>query len=74
MKGETPLRWLLLTREPVATLKQALKILRIDAARWRVEDFHKAWKTCTGAERQRMIEPEHIERMVFILGFVVMQL
>ena len=68
------MRWLLLTSEPVATLEQALKILRIYAARWRVEDFHKAWKSGAGAERQRMVEPEHLERMVSILGFVAVRL
>jgi hypothetical protein len=25
-------------------LTQALKVLRIYTARWRIEDFHKAWK------------------------------
>ncbi|MCL1124892.1 hypothetical protein [Shewanella surugensis] len=32
-------------------------IIDIYTARWRIEDFHKAWKTGAGAERQRMTEP-----------------
>ena len=41
-KGETPLKWLLLTSEPVASLAQALRVIDIYTHRWRVEDFHKA--------------------------------
>ena len=73
-ENEAPLRWLLLTSEPVATLAEALKVIRIYTTRWRVEDFHKAWKTGAGAERQRMVEPEHLERMVSILAFVAVRL
>lgn len=59
-KGEEPLRWLLLTREPVETVKQARRVIKIYTARWRIEDSNKAWKTAAGAERQRMTEPDHL--------------
>ncbi len=65
-----PLRWILLTTEPIETLKQALHVIDIYAARWRVEGFHKAWKTGAGAERQRMTEPQNLERAVSILAFI----
>lgn len=74
VEGETPLRWLLLTSEPVETLEQALRVIHIYAARWRVEDFHKAWKTGAGAERQRMTDKDNLERMVSILAFVAVRL
>lgn len=73
-KGEEPLRWLLLTCEPVDTLEQARRVVRIYTARWRIEDFHKAWKTGAGAERQRMTEPDHLERAVSILAFIGIRL
>ncbi|AZG35469.1 IS4 family transposase [Shewanella psychromarinicola] len=69
-----PLRWVLLTTEPVDTLANTLKIINIYAARWRVEDFHKAWKTGAGAERQRMTEADNLERAVSILAFVGVRL
>lgn len=69
-----PLRWILLTTEPIETLKQALHVIDIYAARWRVEDFHKAWKTGAGAERQRMTEPQNLERAVSILAFIGVRL
>jgi len=73
-EGETPLRWLLLTSEPIETLDDVLRIIRIYAARWRVEDFHKAWKTGAGAERQRMTDKDNLERRVSILAFVAVRL
>lgn len=71
---EARLSWLLLTSEPVETYKQAMNIIHIYSQRWRVEDYHKAWKTGAGAERQRMAEPENLERMVSILAFVAVRL
>ena len=44
---------MLLTSEPIGTFDEALKIIHIYIARWRVEYFHKAWKGA-GIERQRM--------------------
>jgi len=68
------LRWVLLTSEPIDTLEQALHVIDIYAARWRIEDFHKAWKTGAGAERQRMTEPKNLERAVSILAFIGIRL
>lgn len=68
------LRWVLLTTEPIDTLAQAIHVIDIYTARWRIEDFHKAWKTGAGAERQRMSEPKNLERAVSILAFVGIRL
>jgi hypothetical protein len=71
---EKALNWLLLTSEPEGTFEEAMKVIRIYTARWRVEDFHKAWKTGAGAERQRMTEPDNLERTVSILAFIGVRL
>lgn len=68
------LSWMLLTTEPVNGFDDALKIIRIYAARWRVEDFHKAWKTGAGVERQRMETADNLERIGSILAFVGVRL
>ncbi|MFT6977057.1 MAG: hypothetical protein ACJAZA_000761 [Shewanella psychromarinicola] len=73
-KGDEALSWLLLTTEPVALYQQALKVIRIYTARWRIEDFHKAWKTGAGAERLRMITSENLERTASILAFIGVRL
>lgn len=46
----------------------------IYTAIWRVEDFHKAWETGAGAERQRMTEPKNLERAIPILAFIGVRL
>lgn len=42
--AEDPIDWLLLTTHPVATRAQVLEVVRGYAMRWRIEDFHRAWK------------------------------
>lgn len=43
--GEKPLEWLLLTNVSVTTTDEALEVVRGYALRWRIEDFHKSWKS-----------------------------
>lgn len=71
---EGSISWMLLTSEPIDTLEQVLRVIDIYSARWRIEDFHKAWKTGAGAERQRMVEPDNLERAVSILAFIGVRL
>ncbi len=44
-KGIEPLDWLLLTNHDVQTLSDALAVLDSYRARWRIEEFHRTWKT-----------------------------
>lgn len=64
----------LLTTEPVTSFNCARKITRYYEMRWRIEDFHKAWKSGAGAEQQRMQSLDHLEKMVVILSFVAIRL
>lgn len=43
--GESPIRWTLLTTRPVTSLGDALLVIHGYAMRWRIELFHKAWKS-----------------------------
>lgn len=38
------LSWILLTTAPVSTFRQAREVVRGYTLRWRVEEFHRAWK------------------------------
>lgn len=69
-----PLEWLLLTTESIASFTDARKITRFYELRWRIEDFHKSWKSGCGVERLRMQSPENIEKMMVILSFVAIRL
>ena len=38
--------------------------------RWRIEDYHKAWKSGVGVEWQRFQTVENLERMLVITAFL----
>jgi hypothetical protein len=71
-KGEA-LEWLLLTSEAAPDLESAARVLHYYALRWRIEDFHKAWKSGCGVEERRMQTAGNIERMSVVLAFVAVR-
>ena len=71
---EDKLCWILLITEPVGTFEDCRRVLRFYELRWRIKEFHKAWKTGAGVERQRMQSADNLERMAVILMFVAVRL
>jgi len=73
-EGVEPLEWLLLTSEPVATREEALDILWVYTQRWRIEEFHKAWKSGANVEQLRPRSADNLERGIVMLAFVAIRL
>jgi hypothetical protein len=77
-EGETSaetLHWTLLTTEPVESAEQALKIVSYYEARWKVELFHKVWKTQgTNVENLKMHQYQSLEKAAVILAFIACRL
>ena len=73
--GETAIEWMLLTTYPVDDSISAQQVVQGYAARWRIEEFHRIWKTggCN-VEDTQMRELEHIERWATIHASVAMRL
>ena len=44
-RGEQPLHWMLLTNRPVQSFEDACVVVYGYAQRWRLEDFHRTWKS-----------------------------
>lgn len=44
-RGEKPLDWMLLTNAPIDRVDAAREVLLGYAMRWRIEEFHRTWKT-----------------------------
>jgi Transposase DNA-binding/Transposase DDE domain len=44
-RGEQPLHWRLWTNYPVTSFDDAKLVIETYAKRWRIEDFHKTWKS-----------------------------
>ncbi len=69
------LKWTLLTQEPVRSAEQAREIVSHYEQRWRIEEFHLAWKSGgTQVEKQRMQTADSLERMSVMLAFVAVRL
>ncbi len=73
-QGEEPVCWLLLSSEPVDSFAAACQLLHYYTLRWRVEEFHKAWKSGAGVEKRRMQSADNLERMAVVLAFVAVRL
>ena len=72
--GTTPLQWRLLTSLPCARWVEARRVLGRYAARWLVEEYHKALKTGAGAEQSQMTEAWRVETLVAVLAIVAVRL
>lgn len=72
--GTERLSWVIVTSEEVEDFEKAREVIRYYEMRWRIEEFHKAWKTGAGAEKQRMQTAENLEKMIVVLGFVAVRL
>lgn len=60
-----PLRWCLLTREPVATKEQVRFVIDSYGARWLIEEFHKGLKTGCGLEERQF---KHVDSFLNFLA------
>lgn len=74
-QGEEPLYWRLLTNRPVNDAMEAWQVVFGYSLRWRVEDFHKAWKSgVCNAEDTQLGSAGAIIRWSTILASVAMRI
>ena len=67
--------WILYTTEAVNSVEEARRIVRYYELRWRIEEFHKVWKS-DGAqvEKLRMQSYENLKRIAIIQAFIAVRL
>ena len=65
-EGETPVEWMLLTTEVIADIQMASAILRWYTYRWRVEEYHKIFKSGCQVEKYRLAA----DGMKALIGFL----
>lgn len=53
-RGETPISWLLLTNMEVKSFEDARLVVYGYTLRWRVEEFHKSWKSVCKVEESQL--------------------
>jgi hypothetical protein len=73
-RGTDPIEWLLLTTAAVGTLEEARLVIFGYSQRWRIEDFHKAWKSgVCDVEDTQLRDRNRIVRWAIILASVAIR-
>lgn len=67
-EGEQPVEWNLVTREPVETSEQILKIVDYYRCRWPIEEFNKALKTGCRVEARQLVAVAALVNVVALLA------
>jgi len=68
-RGEKPLDWMLLTNAPISTIAEAHDVVQGYTTRWRIEDFHKTWKSgACNVEDTQLRSPDAAIRWATILA------
>jgi len=72
--GAKALEWLLLTDAKVENEEEALEVVGRYAARWVIEDFHKALKTGLGAEKLQLETAHRLFAAISIMSVTALRL
>lgn len=73
-RGESPIHWRLWTNYPVETREDAELVVAHYAKRWRIEDFHKTWKTgACDVETCQLRSPEAVIKWAAIMAAVAVR-
>lgn len=67
-QGQQRLCWRLLTNFPLTSFQDACRVLRAYGLRWRVEDFHKTWKSVCRVEDSQLRSAQAIEKWARLLA------
>ena len=69
--GEKRIEWFLLTTLPVLTATDTCEVIRAYGFRWRIEEFHRTWKTgLCNVEDNELRSAEAIQKWAILLAAV----
>lgn len=72
-EGKPPVEWMLLTTEVVADIETASRILHWYTYRWRVEEYHKIFKSGCQVERYRLAA-DGMKALISFLSVIAVEL
>ena len=74
-RDEKPIEWLLLTNRPIATAKHLDQIVFGYAQRWKIEEFHRTWKSgACRVEDSQLRSMESVVKWASILAAVAVRI
>jgi len=72
--GEKAIEWMLLTNRPITTIGELMQVVQGYAQRWRIEDFHRTWKSGTcQVEEMELRSADAAEKWATILAAVAVR-
>jgi hypothetical protein len=73
--GEKPIEWMLLTNRPIATMQDLNQVIFGYSLRWRIEDFHRTWKSgACCVEDSQLRSPDAVKKWATILAAVAVRI
>jgi Transposase DNA-binding len=73
--GEDPIEWMLLTNHPAASFEDARRVVFGYSQRWRIEEFHRAWKSgACRVEEAQLRDRDHLIPWAVILASVALRI
>jgi hypothetical protein len=73
-KGQTPIRWMLLSTRPVQTLAEARECVALYTERWKVERYHYVLKSGCRIEALQLESAERLERALVLYSLIAYRL
>lgn len=74
-EGEKPIEWLLLTNRPIGTVDELTQVVLGYAQRWRIEDFHRTWKSgACDVEKMQLRSVGAAEKWATLLAAVAIRI
>jgi hypothetical protein len=74
-RGEKPLDWLLLTNHSIDSADAVRLIVRGYCQRWRIEEFHKSWKSgACNIEQSQLRSTAHVTKWATLLAAVAIRI
>jgi hypothetical protein len=69
-----PIDWMLLSSEPVQSVRQALRIINWYRRRWVIEEYHKVQKSGCGLEHSQLEDVDALRRLAALVGVVAVRM
>ena len=71
---DKPIQWILLTNQPVNTLKQAMQVIEYYENRWLIEEYHKCLKTGCGVQQHALRTADRLKAVTAITSVIATRL
>lgn len=69
-----PIDWMLLSSEPVATTRQALRLIGLYRRRWVIEEYHKVQKSGCNLEHSQLEDAQALRRLAALVGVLAVRM